>query len=52
MRAKEREQLELLVSRLRAEMDALDDLADEVLAVTFKKTTQRSPEWHGATNKT
>ena len=51
MRAKERVDLKDIVNRLRVKADELDDLADEILAVTLKKTTQRSPEWHGATNK-
>ena len=29
----------------------LEDLADDIEARVMKKTTQRSPEWHGGTNK-
>jgi len=51
MRAKERGKLRSIVTQLRVKADSLDDLADEILAMIMKKTTQRSPEWHGATNK-
>ena len=48
----ERKALQEMMERLTVIANEADDLADEILAIVMKKTTQRSPEWHGATNKT
>ena len=50
MNQKERDQLIIVARKIQTTMGELDELADEILAVVLKKTTQRSPEWSGATN--
>lgn len=42
---------ELFATRLRVIADQINELADTVEAIVFKKTTQRSPEWSGACNR-
>lgn len=45
-----REQLKRLEEQGAVLMAAIENLADEVEAYQFKKTTQRSPEWSGGAN--
>lgn len=50
MNVSERAKLRQMLIQIRAKADELDDLADEILAMVLKKTTQRSPEFRGRAN--
>ena len=50
LNAKDRAALKRLAAKLKAVLDELDVMAEEVERYQFKKTTQRSPEWRGRAN--
>lgn len=50
MTKQEREQLQKVIDRLESVMTEVDAVADTVEAMIMKKTTQRSPEFHGGAN--